>query len=172
MADVLKFLADPIVWYIVALVLFLVLFFTKLLKPILGILDVEIGKIRSELDRALKLRVEAEAILTDYRNRQQAITQQTDAILAHATEETVRLRAAAAAELKVTLQRREQQALDRIRLAEVEATNTVQSAIVAQALAAARQELAAKTDAAFADRLLAQAMAEAPALALGAMKVA
>ena len=170
MKEILVFLAEPIFWYVVAFTLFMVLFFAKIRKPILGVLDAEIAKVRVELEHAQRLRTEAEAVLNDYLKKKLELEQQAEAILAHAREEAARLRASAEDTKVKALKRREEQALERIRLAEVEAVDAIRTAIVAQALAAARKEFEAQGDAASASRLVDAAMAEVPDLLVKAVK--
>lgn len=160
-----NFFSDPIVWYSVALVVFLLLAYAKLRKPILGWLDGEIVKISNELDHASRLRAEAQALLADYRARQESAVKEAEAIIAYAKEEAARVREFALAELKVNIQRREQQALGRIRLAEMEAVAEVRGAIVEQALVAARNAMATGIDSSVAVRLADKALAEVPVMA-------
>ena len=157
-------LSDPIVWYTLALLIFFVVAYFKIRQPVLSWLDSEIAKVRGELDQAKKLRAEAEISLSDYRAKQKEALQEAEAIIVHAKEEAAQLRVSAEADLKTTLQRREQQALERIRLAEVEALAEVRQAVVEQAVAEARKIMSAQADAATAEKWADQAIAEIASL--------
>ncbi len=166
------FLSDPIVWYALALVLFLGIAWWKIRGPMLGWLDGEIAKVAGELEQAKKLRAEADAVLADYTERQRVALEEADAIVAHAQEEAARLRATAEQDLKAALERCEQRAMQRIRIAEAEALAAVRRAVVDQAVAGAVAALTAKLDDAASAKLMDQAIAEVPHLMPAAAKTA
>ena len=159
-------------WYAVDVVLFLILAWYLGRKPMLGMIDAEIAKVRAELEEAKKLRAEAAATLMDYRARQQAALAEADKIIHHAKEEAARLRGNAEAELKAALERYENKAAERIRMAEAEAVDEVRTAVIEEAVTAARKALAAHLDAPAAKRLADQAIAEVSKLKSTKNKVA
>lgn len=153
-------LHDPMFWYTVAFVIFIALAFKYGRKPMLGWLDSEILKIRDELARAAALRREAEATLADYKKKYDTAVSEAESILTHAREEAARLKTQAEADLKAALARHEQQAADRLRLAEAEALAQVRGAAVDQAMALARAELAKQLEGAKGAALTDRAIAE------------
>ncbi|NTU77625.1 MAG: F0F1 ATP synthase subunit B [Alphaproteobacteria bacterium] len=157
--------SDPYTWYILALIIFFGVIYRYVRKPILGWLDGEIAKVKDELNQAKKLRADAAALLADYQSKQKEALSEAEDIISSAREEAVRLRAEAEANLQRALERHEQQAVERIHLAEAEALAEVRAAVIDQAMAAARAELAKKLDPALAGRLVDQAVAEVPRLA-------
>ncbi len=159
MKDLLK---DPMFFYGIAFVIFLALAWKHGRKPILGWLDSEILKIRNELDQARKLRVEAETMLAEYKVRQATAMADAEAIVKHAKEEAAQLKAQAEADLKDALARHEQQALERIRIAETEAMAEVRAAAVDLAMDMASKTLASQMDEATAGKLADQAIADMP----------
>jgi F-type H+-transporting ATPase subunit b len=163
---------DPMFFYAVAFFIFLGLAWKFGRKPMLGWLDGEILKIRDELEQARKLRVEAEALLAEYKLKQGAAMKETEGILAHAKEEAVRLRAEAEADLKDALIHHEQQAAARIRLAEAEAMTDVRNAVIEGAMKLARETLASRIDDAATAKLTEQAIAEMPKLGASKAKAA
>lgn len=167
MTSFLEFLSDPIVWYTLAVVVFLGLLVRYGGRPILAFLDGEIAKVRAELDAAQRLRQEAETELAAARKSQAEALADAEAIVAHAKEEAARLRAQAETDLKKTLANQEQRALERIHLAEVEARESVRTAVLDMALEAARKILAEKQDPIGTERLVTQALADIPRLAEG-----
>jgi F-type H+-transporting ATPase subunit b len=169
MSDILH---DPMTLYTVAFAIFIVLAWKHGRKPLLDWIDAEIARIRDQLEQAKALRAEAEATLADYKKKYNAAMAEAAAIVRHAEEEAVHLRAQAEAELKASLTRHEQQAAERIRLAENEAVAAVRGAIVAEALKLAEKTLAAQIDDAAASRLIDQAIADMPKLAATTAKAA
>lgn len=165
-------LSDPIFFYAIAYVLFLILAWVFLRKPALKWLDGEIGKIRAELDDARRLRAEAETLLEQSRARKLAAQAEADAILNHAKEEARRLGAAAEANLHDVLDRHQQHALERIRILEQEAVIAVRTAVVDKAMALARKTLAERLDDAALARLADQAIADMPRLIAAKAKAA
>ena len=164
MADLMH---DPMFFYTIAFVIFFVLAFKYGRKPLLGWVDGEILKIRDELEQAQKLRVEAESVLQTYKKKQAEALAEADAIIKHAEAEAVRMKAQAEVDLKASLARHEQQAAERIRIAESEATAAVRAAAVDSAIIAAKKALTSQIDGAAAGKLMDQAIADMPALATG-----
>jgi len=155
-------LHDPMSWYTVAFVLFLGLAWHYARKPAVAWLDAKIGLIRTELDRARALHTEAETALAGYKKKYDSAMVEAAEIVRHAKEEAVRLKAQSETDLKNALTRHEQQAVERLRLAEAEAVAAVRAAAVDQAMELARKTLAASVSA---DKLADQAIAELPKLA-------
>ncbi|HAX91344.1 MAG TPA: hypothetical protein DCY07_03940 [Rhodospirillaceae bacterium] len=128
-------------WYSIAAVVFLAIFIKAAGRPLMGWLDGEISKVRRDLDAAHRLHAEAEATLQEYRARQQNAIKEAETIVKQAKEDAARLRDEAAIEMKQMLERHEQLALDRIRLAQEEAMAEVRAYIIDEALAEARGKL-------------------------------
>jgi F-type H+-transporting ATPase subunit b len=151
---------DPMFWYTVAFVCFWALAFRYARKPFLGWLDGQIAGIREQLEAARRLRAEAEATLAEYKQKHAAAM--AESIVRHAREEAARLKLRAEADLKAALTRHEQQAMERIRLAETEAVRAVRQAAITAAMMIAREKLAKGA----ADiRLIDRAIADMPHLA-------
>ncbi|MDX2027026.1 MAG: F0F1 ATP synthase subunit B [Alphaproteobacteria bacterium] len=165
-------LEDPVFFYAVAFVLFLVVAWKFGRKPMTGWLDTEIAKIREELDQARKLRAEAEAALANGKAKQAAALADAQSIVQHAKEEAERLRAKATADLKFVLEKHEQHAVEHIRHAEADAVAEVRTAAVDMALAIVRKTLAEQVDDATAAKLVDQAIAGLPDLAATKAKAA
>jgi len=160
----MKFLQDPIFFYAVAYAGFLIVAWFFVRKPALDWVDGEVDKIRDELEQAHRLRAEAEAALAESKAKKTATIVEAEAILAHAKEESVRLHAEAAEELKFLLARHEQHALERIRHMEEDAVARIRAATVDMAMDLVRKTLAERLDEATASRLADQAIADMPKL--------
>lgn len=149
-------------WVFVAFLIFIGLLAWKARGVMTGALDARGDRIRNELDEAQRLREEAQALLADYQRRQRDAVQEAEAMLRAAEEEAVRVRERAEADLAASIKRREQQALDRIAHAEATAQADVRNMAVDIAIAATRQILAEKMDAAKAAELVDGAIQEIP----------
>lgn len=155
-------LSDPLAWYTLALVVFLLVFNKVGTKPLLGWLDSEIEKVREELTRASGLRRDAEIALKEYDERHRAALKEAESIIAHARAEADQMRRAAETALADSLRRQEEQALQRLRLAENEARAEIRAALIAQAVRVAREQLGAQADTATLQSLADRALEEVP----------
>jgi F-type H+-transporting ATPase subunit b len=165
-------LQDPIFFYGVAYVGFLVVAWFLVRKPSLAWVDGEIGKIRDELEQARRLRVEAEAALAEAKAKKTATIAQAQSILAHAKEEAARLQSEAAANLTFVLARHEQHALERISYMEKEAVTQIRAATVDIAMELVRKTLVDRMDESVTAKLADQAIADMPKLTPAKAKVA
>ena len=102
-------------------------------------LDRRAAAVRAELDEAVRLREEAEAMLADANRRRTEALAEAEALLAGAREEAARLAAATAEEARAAARRREQMALERIAAAEKAAVEEVRLAAAGLAASAAEQ---------------------------------
>lgn len=167
-----ELLHDHAFIYTVSFLIFVGLAVKFARKPLLGWLDAEIIKIRDELEKARQLRGEAESMLREYKAKQQAAMADAEAIVKHAKEEAARLKDQAEIDLKNALARHEQQAMERIRIAETEAMAEVRAATVDMAMQMAAKALSSNLDAAAATKLVDQAIADMPKLASSKAKAA
>lgn len=156
----MEFLRDPEFWIMVAFVVVIVLLWKPAGRTITKALDDRAEKIRLDLDRAAKLRTDAQALLAEYQQKQRDALKEAEAILAQAKVDAERLSAQAAADLDASLKRREQMALQRIAQAEQQALAEVRAAAVDIAIAATGKLLAEKLDAAKQDALVDGAIKE------------
>jgi F-type H+-transporting ATPase subunit b len=157
-----EMLNDPMFFYTIAFVIFVALAYKFGRKGILGWIDGEIAKVRSQLDEAQKLRAEAEATLAEYKENQEVAVAEAKQLVKNAKEEAVRLKAQAEADLKASLARHEQQATERIRMAEAEALVQVRVRAVDLAMNLARKTLGDKLQGDAAAKLVDQAIADLP----------
>jgi F-type H+-transporting ATPase subunit b len=154
--------SDAKFWVALSIVLFFVLFGTKLWGVIAGGLDTRAAKIKAELEEARRLRAEAEAMLAEARRGREAAEAQAAAMVAHARDEAARLAKEAESELAASTARRERQAADRIAAAEAQAVAAVRAAAADAAIAAARQVIATGMDAGQQAKLVDNAIAALP----------
>ena len=150
----MEFLRDPEFWILVAFVVVIVLLWKPAARSLTKSLDERADKIRADLERAAKLRTDAQALLAEYQQKQRDALKEAEAIMAQAKADAERLSAQAAADLEAALKRREQMAMQRIAQAEHQALAEVRAAAVDIAIAATGKLLTDKLDPAKQDALV------------------
>ena len=155
-------LQDPTFWVLVSFVIFVALVWKPGSKAVAQMLDDRAEKIRSDLEKAAKLREEAQALFAEYQKKQRDALKDAEAIVAAAKAEAEALSRQAASDLEASLKRREQLALQRIAQAEAQATADVRAAAVDLAMAATRKILTDRLDAGRQDALIDAAIKELP----------
>lgn len=151
---------DAEFWVAVAFVIFVALIWRPAARTISQALDSRAQKIKDELEEAVRLREEAQALYAAQQRRYNESVKETEAIVAQAREEAERAARHGAEELSAQLARREQQAMERIARAEQEALAEVKAAAVDLGIRATRAVLAATLDAKAQGRLADEAIAE------------
>jgi F-type H+-transporting ATPase subunit b len=155
-------LHDPAFWVAVGFILFAVLVGPKLVKVITAALDERSAKIAAELERAVKLREEAQNLLAQFQRKHRDAMKEADEIITHAKDEAERLAKQAQIDLEATVKRREQLAVQNIAQAEAQAMQEVRTLAVDVAIAATAKLLTEKLDGARADALIDNAIKELP----------
>ncbi len=141
-AEALPLFEDPSFWASIGLFLFLALLVWKNVPGLITkSLDDRATKIRTELDNAKALREEAEAKLADAKKRQAEAEAEAKDIVAAAQREAEILAAAAAENLRESIERRQKLAEERIARAEAEAVRDVKIAAIDTAAKAAEKVL-------------------------------
>jgi F-type H+-transporting ATPase subunit b len=124
----------------VSLLLFIgLLVYLKVPAAIMGALDSKSQAIAKELHDARKLREEAEALLAEYEAKRAAAEAEAKAIVESAKEQAALVAEETRASMTAAIQRREQQAEDRIAQAEARATSEVRAAATEAAINAAEK---------------------------------
>lgn len=137
------FLTEPESWVALAFVIFVILFGAKLWRALTSVLDKRAETVRAELEEAVRLRREAEAMLSDASKRRDAALSDAQALLAQSRTEATRLTEAARAEAEQAARRRERMAADRIAAAEKAALSEIRAAAATVAVRAAEHVLRA-----------------------------
>jgi F-type H+-transporting ATPase subunit b len=133
-------------WVGIAFVVFvLILLYYQVPKLIAKALDDRSEAIRKELDEARRLREEAQDLLADYQKKHRNVGQEAESILESARREAEAFAHETRTTLKDTLERRTQQAEDKIARAETQAVDDVRAAAIDLALAAAEKIMREKT---------------------------
>ncbi len=144
-------------WVAVAFVIFLgVLGYFRVHTLILNALDQRRALIKAELDEARRLRDEAQALLAEYKRKQQDAESEAAEILAAAMAEAERFALDAKAKLEEFVTRRTKTAESKIAQAEAQALADVRAAAADAAVAAAERILTHSAKGKVADSLIAK----------------
>ena len=120
-------LADPSLWVAVSFFGFVALLvYYKVPAKIAGALDDRADQIKAELDEAKKLREDAQSVLAEYQRKQRDAQKEAEEIITQAKKEAEALAVETEQKLSEQLERRTQQAEDKIARAEIQAINEVQ----------------------------------------------
>ena len=151
----------PDVWVAAALLIFFgILMYFGVHRLLLDALDGRRERIKAELDEARRLKEEAQALLAEYRQKQQDAEREAAAILDSARAEADRPADEAKSKLEEFLARRTQLAEQKIAQAEAQAVADVRAAAADAAVAAAESVLTQSVKGKVADDLLTSGIAE------------
>ena len=146
---------DAEFWVAVAFVAFLgVLVYFGAHEMMVKYIDQRRDRIKAELDEALRLKEEAQALLAQYRRKQHEAEQEAAAIIAGATAEAERMMAEAKAKMEEFIARRSKMAETKIAQAEAQAVADVRAAAAEAAVSAAEKILTQIVKGEVADRLV------------------
>lgn len=153
---------DPAFWVGLAFVLAVGFIFRPVAKAIATTLDDRAAKIRVQIEEARKLREDAQALLAEYQRKQRDAMAEAEKIIANARAEAARLKVDAEKDLEHAIERRKQQALDRIAQTEAQAIAQVRNTAVDVALAAAEKLIKSSLDAGKQQALADKAISDLP----------
>lgn len=156
-------LHNPEFWVALVFVAVVAMFYKPAMRAIGATLDGRSAKIRAQIEEARKLREEAQALLSEYQRKQRDAMAEAEKIIAAARAEAIRLKADAEKDLEFAIERRKQQALDRIAQSEAQALAAVRNTAVDVALAAAEKLIKDSLDPGKKQALTDKAIAELPA---------
>jgi F-type H+-transporting ATPase subunit b len=148
-------------WVAIAFVLFLgLLVYLGAHRRVIGGIDQRQARIKAELDEAVRLREEAQAVLAEFERKGREAEGEAAAIIAGAKAEAERLAVEAKERMEDFVVRRTKIAEAKIAQAEAQALADVRSAAADTAVAAAEKILAAAAKGKVAEDLLAQGIAD------------
>ncbi len=153
---------DEKFWVALAFVVTVAIIVWKGGRGILKTIDDKTAAIKAELDEATRLREEAQRTLAEYQRKHQDAATEAEAIIAQAREEAELLANDAKKRLEESLQRREQQAMDRIAQAEANAEADVRRHAADLAVSIGRSVLSTQLKGAPGDKLVDDAIEKLP----------
>ena len=146
---------DAEFWGAVAFVTFLgVLVYFGAHEMMVKFVDQRRDRIKGELDEALRLKEEAQALLAQYQRKQREAEQEAAAIIAGASAEAERMMSEAKAKMEEFIARRSKMAETKIAQAEAQALADVRAAAAEAAVSAAETILTKTVKGDVADRLI------------------
>jgi F-type H+-transporting ATPase subunit b len=148
---------DAETWVAIAFLIFIgLLIYLGAHRRVFDALDQRRARIKAELDEAVRLREEAQAVLAEFERKGREAEGEAASIIAGAKAEAERLAAEAKARMEDFVARRTKMAEAKIAQAEAQAVADVRSAAADTAVAAAEKILAAAAKGRVAEDLLAQ----------------
>jgi len=157
----IDFIYEPETWVAIAFLIFVgVVVKLGLPNLLFKALDDRSARIRAELDEALKLRREAEALLAEYRHRQDEAEKTAESIILNARAEADRMATEAQAKVEEFIARRTKMAETKIAQAEAQALADVRSAAATAAITAAETILVKTTHGPAAEALITQGISD------------
>lgn len=149
-------LANPELWVLVALALFIGLLVVLKVLPgaLFAGLDAHAAKIKAELDEAQQLREEAQALLAEVKAQRDEAERQAAGMIEAAKADAALIASEAKAKLEEQIMRRAEMAERKIAQAEAQAAADVKSAAVDLAAQAAEQILVARLASGASDSLV------------------
>jgi F-type H+-transporting ATPase subunit b len=146
---------DAEFWVAVAFVVFLGgLIYLGTHEMLLKFIDQRRDRIKADLDEALRLKEEAQALLAQYQRKQREAEQEAAAIIAGATAEAARMMTEAKAKTEEFVARRSKMAETKIAQAEAQALADVRAAAAEAAVGAAEKILTQLVKGDVAERLV------------------
>ncbi len=159
----MDFLRDTETWIAVGFAIIIaVILYQRVPRMIGTTLDQRADTIKAELEAAQNLRLEAEALLAQYKRKAADAEQEAESILTEARAEAERFAAESRTALTAQIERRSQQAQDKIAQAETQAMAEIRALAADAATAAAQRLIAARLDDKRSGALIAQSIAELP----------
>lgn len=159
----MEFLREPETWVAVGFLVIIGIFlYQRIPAFVAAALDARASAISKELDEAKRLREEAEAVLAEYARKAAAVEHEAEAIITEARAEAERFATEQRAALKTQIERRAQQAQEKIAQAEAHAMAEIRHLAADAAVAAAEKLIAARLDEQRAASLIEKSIKELP----------
>lgn len=127
---------DTSLWVAFSFILFVVVAFKLGRKSVVNGLDNKIDEIKSEIDNAERLRVEAQELLAQYQRKQQDAEKEAKEIVKNAKSQAKSIKKSMQEELDTIMERRESQLADRMKRLEENAIAKIQNEAADVAMAA------------------------------------
>ena len=140
-------LQDTNFWVLISFVIFICGFLKFGRAGAMAFLDNKIEKIRTELNHAESLRVEAQELLAEYQRKHKDAMKEAEKIIADAKKHSENIRLQAEEDSKRTAERREAQLQEKLARIEQNARHEIEAYTARIAVEAARDVLSNKMDA-------------------------
>lgn len=144
MIDALAY--DTNLWVAISFALFIFVAYKLGKKSVLGGLDGRIAEIKSEIETAERLRVEAQELLAQYQRKQRDAEKEADAMIKEAKKQAKAITKTAETDLAELMDRREVQLTERLRRLEENAIADLQNHAADLAVAATTEMIVQTLD--------------------------
>ncbi|MFN3701319.1 MAG: hypothetical protein ACK4VI_07350 [Alphaproteobacteria bacterium] len=142
----IEFLKDENIWLVFSFAIFCYILWKYGKPAFLRILDGRIETIKTQLQEAESLRIEAQELLAQYQRKQRDAESEAESIIAKAEQGALDIRKNAEKQLNETLQRRESQFKDRLKQMEEQAMQQIREYATNLSIQATTQIIAEKMD--------------------------
>jgi len=153
---------DSNFWVLISFVIFMGVAWKYGKDAALGKLDGKINAIRTELEQAEKIRVDAQELLAEYQRKHKDALSEAETIIAVAKKHAEDIRQKAEEDMERTQARREAQLAEKLSRIEQDAVQEIQTYTAAIAVNAARDVLTDKMDAKSDKDIIATIMSNVP----------
>jgi len=137
---------DTSLWVGISFALFVFVAYKLGKKAVLGMVDSKIAEIKSEIDNAERIRVEAQEMLAQYQRKQKDAEKEAKEIVDNAKNQAKSMKKTMQAELDELMARREEQLTTRLKRLEENAISKIQHEAVDTAMAATTQIISEALD--------------------------
>lgn len=138
---------DTGIWVAISFLVFAAVAYKLGRKSVLGGLDARINEVKSEIETAERLRVEAQELLAQYQRKQRDAETEANEIVSRAQTQAETMAKASEVELNETMTRREAQLTIRLKRLEENAIAEIQSHAADLAVAATTEMISQTLDA-------------------------
>ncbi len=137
---------DTSIWIAISFLVFVFVAFKLGRKSVLGALDGQIAEVKSEIENAERLRVEAQELLAQYQRKQRDAEKEASDMLDRAKDQAKQIQKTAETDLKEVMARREVQLADRLKRIEENAIAEIQNHAAELAVAATTEMIVKSLD--------------------------
>lgn len=137
---------DTGLWMAISFALFMFIAYKLGKKSVIGGLDGRIEEIKSEIETAERLRVEAQELLAQYQRKQRDAEKEADAMIQEAKKQAKQITKTAETDLAELMERREAQLAERLRRLEENAIADLQNHAAELAVAATTEMIVQTLD--------------------------
>ncbi|NRA51828.1 MAG: hypothetical protein HRU12_22105 [Phaeodactylibacter sp.] len=152
-------LLDPTnLWVLFSFVIFIGILVKFGKNAFISLLDNQIEEIRTEIQNAENLRVEAQSLLAQYQRKHTDAVQDAEQIIATAKKQAQEIRAKAEADLDESMERREEQLRERLARMEDAAKEEIRQYAASLAISATSEIISEKLDTKTSEKLVSESI--------------
>lgn len=151
---------DATFWVGLSFILFVAAIYKPVSKFVLNALDGRTRRIQAELDEALRLKEEAQSLLSTYERNQKEMSAQASEIISHAEKEAARITEESKQALEDSLNKRVELSMQKIAAYEANVMQEIRNNAIDIAISTVRSIVAENMHGEVAEKLVSQAVAD------------